>query len=872
MRYFLVLLLLFIARIGAAQASGNYTNALLTTVLNDLEKKHNLKIAYDPKLVASVTVTASFTDVPMEEALKTVLKNTELSFQKVKRKYYTILPSKVEWDIAGTVEDASGNPIPYAKLRILSTHKGAYCDENGHYAIKHNSDIAPIVEISAFGYKKQRISADQLQTASNIQMAVDLIDYPEIVVEYLTEGVFTGKTASALTVAPDQLGAVPGTTESDIFQLVQTVPGINSASATVNEIQIRGGTSDQNQLLWDGIPIYQPGHFNGMISSINPSIINRADLHRGVYDPFFGGRASGLIDLHSIDKIPTRTQGSVGINFLQGDLYVATPVSKKLGIMVSGRRSFLNLWPSPTYNSYADRVYQTTEIGVTESGNVEGESGEAIAQFQTVNRFSYQDLNAKVLYQPNENNQLTVSGIYAANWLNYSTEFADEEARETLLNDVVSASVGLGVNYQRRWNKSWTSSAAFSFSEYDYLFDLVYAEVIDNVVDFQASQDKFNFITHTDAKVRTTYQIDSSKTLDFGYQLTRHQVDYSIAFNEEIESIGSVGANQASIQSVHTNYTFSKNKWLIKTGIRGSYFTGDDYFYFEPRIHAQYDLNTSWQLKSALGMQHQFVSQIDQLDDVLLGLSNRVWVMADTAEIPVVRGVIADAGFVFRKKGWLLEAEGYVKELRNIVSFSDNPTFSSGLLRGDALSVGIDVLLKKRWKNFRSWISYSYSQVDYTFLDFAEESFVAPFNQPHMLRWGNTFEWRNFQFSAALKIASGMPYTPIDRVVLNPDPPQDAEGEELYLITYQTPYSARFALFHQLDLTVFYNLLKNPDKRWNLKMGVSCFNVYNRQNTLSRRFEIDEVEIDGQLKIETNAIDKYFLGITPNAVLRLELK
>ncbi len=867
MRILLVLLLM--TKIGSAQVSGNYTNASLESALSTLEKEQGIKIAYDPKLVESVTITVSFTNVSVDDALGAILKNTELTFSKVNGNYYSIQPSNVEWNISGTVHDADGNPIPYAKLRILNSRKGAYCDHEGRYTLKHKSDTPPTVKISALGYKKQHVSAANLKQSSNVNLAIDLIDYPEVIVEYLTDGMYTGEVASALSIDPDKLGSVPGTTEPDIFQLVQTIPGINSASATVNEIQIRGGTADQNQLLWDGIPVYQPGHFNGMISSINPNIINRADLYRGVYDPYFGGRASGLIDLHSIEKVPKKTMGSAGINFLQSDLYLATPFNEKVGVMVSGRRSFLNLWPSPTYNSYANRVYQESAIELSEEGSVEGESGETSTQFQTVNSFVYQDLNAKVIYQPNDKNYLSISGIFTNNELNYFTSFVDGTDRDSLQNTVSSTSRGLGLKYKRNWTDKWSSLVEMSATNYDYNFDLSYFELFDDTVSFDEQQAKSNYISHLDVKLNSTYQMDSAITFDFGYQMTRHQVDYGISFNGEVDSVSSIGSNSAAIHSVQANYIWSKSKWLLKAGARASYFTADNQFYPEPRVHLQYNLNKSWTIKSAFGMQHQFVSQVDQLDEVELGLANRVWVMADTSEIPVVRGLIGDFGFVFRKKGWLLETEGYVKELTNIVSFSDNPTFSSGLLRGDAISYGVDVLLKKRWKNFRSWISYSYSKVDYLFLDFSESSFVAPFNQPHMFRWGNSFNWRNFEFSAALKIATGMPYTPFNQLVLVGDP---ADGADAYEIEYQFPYSARFAPFHQLDVTVFYNVLNNPDKNWNLKVGASCYNIYNKQNILSRRYELEEIETAGDPIVQTYAVDKYFLGITPNAVIRLELK
>lgn len=873
MRLLIVLLLVFTTKAGFAQVSGDYKDELLTTVLKDLQQNHNVKVAYDPKAIATVRITASFRNVSVDEALKLILQHTELSLKKVKHNYYTIQPSNVQWNFSGKIKDKEGNPIPYAKVRILNTRKGAYCDDDGNFTLNYTSDTPPVVEVSAFGYKKQQIIASRMQSLDLVELTADVQEYPEIVVEYLTDGVFTGKDVSSLSVQPEKLETVPGTTEPDIFQLVQTVPGINSASATVNEIQIRGGTADQNHLLWDGIPIYQPGHFNGMISSINPNIVDRADLHRGVYNPYFGGRASGLINLHSIQSIPEKITGSAGVNFLQSDLYLAAPVTEKIGVMVSGRRSFINLWRSPTYLQYANRVYQETEIEVTDQNIDPSATDTPEEQFQTSNDFAYTDMNAKVLFQPNEKNKLSVSGIYAVNQLSYSSEFQEENLREQLDNEVRSSSLGFSLNYERIWKERWKTELMGGTSLFEYDFLLTRSEQEQDTILWNDQLTKYNSLSHTQINLSNSYQRNEHNEINFGYQLMMHRVGYEISSTEEANIVSSIGSGDAFINVLHGNYRWNKGKWLANFGARVSLFSSNGGWYPEPRLNLQYQLTEKLTVKSAFGAQNQFVSQVDQLDEIQLGLSNRVWVMADTAEIPVVRSVIGDLGFVYRNRGWLVEVEGYVKQLSDIVSFSDNPAFSSGLLRGDALALGVDVLMKKRWKNFRSWVAYSFSRVDYLFGDFSDEAFVAPFNQPHTFRWGNTLEWRNFEFSAAFKIASGIPYTALDQVVQNPNPDPDAEGYDLFQIEYQKPYSSRFPVFHQLDVTVFYSILNNPDKPWNLKVGASCYNVYNRQNLLSRRYEL-EFNPDDPVnpEIETFAIDRYFLGITPNAVIRLELQ
>ena len=295
-------------------------------------------------------------------------------------------------------------------------------------------------------------------------------------------------------------------------------------------------------------------------------------------------------------------------------------------------------------------------------------------------------------------------------------------------------------------------------------------------------------------------------------------------------------------------------------------------FYLEPRLYGQYKLNDWLRLKMAFGVQNQFISQVDQIEQSQLGLSNRIWVMAaKDDEIPVVKSRQFNAGFVASIKDWRIEVDGYYKDIENIVNFSNDIALSTGFLRGNATAMGVDFLIKRRWKNVRSWISYSLSEVLYDFTDLSDSKFQAPFNQRHTVKWVNSLSWRQFEFSAAFKIASGKPYSSIADLIFTGSILDDADMDEQFEIIYEGINNEQLPLFHQLDLTVFWNFPKNPDKKWIGKLGLSCYNVYNRDNVLSRTYELEELEDEfGNLTVEPFAIDKYYLGFTPNVLLRFE--
>lgn len=850
----------------------NFVQQPLAEVLLLLEQKYDLKISYDPELIEGIKITREIVNLTPKQAFDEILLYTELSFDEIRTNYFSIFPSNTIWKIEGKIKGPEGEAVPYAKIRIKGTYKGVFADMDGLFRLEYRSDQAPYLEISSLGFKTYTVSMADLEETSTIELKVDAVEFETVTVEYLTEGIRVSEDISTIQIRPGKLGSVPGTTEPDIFQLVQSIPGINSASSTVSQIQIRGGTADQNHLIWEGIPIYHPGHFNGMISSINPNIIDKTELHRGVYDPYFGGKASGLILLSSIDHIPKKTEVGVGVNMMQADAYIKAPLSSKFALLVSGRRSYVDFWRSPTYLRYSDRVYQETEIQNTGSYTEEPQfSGDPFEQTDITNDFFYYDLNGKLLFEPAKGHLITFSSLYTGNKLDYNSVFQTDE--EIITNYIASTNFGNSLRYSGKWNDKFKTSLVLSHASYLYDFT--------NRLQFGPEEEdedpeveelaKDNSLDHYGVKIRGDYKLNESHSLSSGYQLFYQEVAYNLSAKFDDDSISETGGSAAFTNAFHLNHTFKTRKFLSNIGARLSHFSTTQDLYIEPRVYLQYRFNDWLTSNVGFGIQNQFVSQVDDLEEAGLGLTNRVWVMTDNEDVSAVRSQTFNAGLVLNSGGWQVSADAYVKNLTGIVNFSDNAAISSGFLRGDARAVGIDFLIRKRWKNYRTWMSYSLSNVDYFFPEFAELEFPAPFNQPHVFKWVNTLSWRQFEFSTSFKIASGKPYTSI--IGVEEIEPEDPEDDEIsYELLYGVPNNQRLPLFHQLDVTVFYNFPKDPDKNWKGKVGVSCFNIYNQRNFLSRTYDLEVIEDEDteEISFETYAVDKFYLFITPNAVIRFQ--
>ena len=108
----------------------------------------------------------------------------------------------------------------------------------------------------------------------------DTQELDEVVIkEYITSGVNENLDGS-ISISPKELGILPGLTEPDVLQSIQLIPGVQSPTETASGLYIRGGTPDQNLILWDGIKMYQSGHFFGTFSVFNPYITEDIKLFK----------------------------------------------------------------------------------------------------------------------------------------------------------------------------------------------------------------------------------------------------------------------------------------------------------------------------------------------------------------------------------------------------------------------------------------------------------------------------------------------------------------------------------------------------------------------------------------------------------------
>ena len=111
---------------------------------------------------------------------------------------------------------------------------------------------------------------ESLMTMKEVEI-IGRTDKPLFLNEQISEFRFSSKT----------LAKLPGITgDKDIIKSLQVVPGIESFGDGSSLFFVRGGSSDQNLILVDEVPLYNASHLFGFLSVISPDAISDMEVYK----------------------------------------------------------------------------------------------------------------------------------------------------------------------------------------------------------------------------------------------------------------------------------------------------------------------------------------------------------------------------------------------------------------------------------------------------------------------------------------------------------------------------------------------------------------------------------------------------------------
>ena len=660
----------------------------------------------------------------------------------------------------------------------------------------------------------------------------------EVVIKsYISNGINKNKDGS-FKIKPKQLEILPGLIEADVLESLQELPGVISPNETATGLNVRGGTPDQNQIIWDGITMYHSGHFFGMISPFNPNISeNVTFLNKGVTAKY-GESISSVIDISTTNSVAKKMNIGVGLNGLSVDAFLEAPIIKdKLSILVSHRESYHKIYETGIFEKIEDKVFQSTVIHNAKNSD---------------DIFYFRDNTIKVNYELNDKNKFSLSTIHIDNDLEHY--FENINNKNNLYEDILDTeNDGFNINWRKKWSENTLQKTEYSVSNFNLSYNFITLKNDEEISDFE----KLNTIkNNTFSTEINTISASGNSTL-FGFQSNFKDVSYSYIETTDVKYILDSNRDMLNTYSLYTNYINRNFSFFdFNLGARINYYSQLNQFRIEPRIVVFKNITDYLKLQLTADVRNQTVNQIDETLVSNLSLENKLWRLSNNTNAPIINSNQLSFGVIYQKNGWTLDFDAYSKQTSNISALSLGflTNNSTSFLVGNQKAYGVDFYLKKNFKHIKTWLSYSFSDINNKFSNLNNNEYFTANNQiKHFFSYSVAYKTEKVQVSLGWKWHSGKPYTLIK------------ENDSNNSFTFDGVNTETLPNYNRLDFSSVYNFSFSDKSRLKGKIGFSIRNLLDQKNTISKDYSGNNIPNEPLL-----SITKFSLSRTTNFLFRLE--
>lgn len=792
-------------------------------------------------------------------------------------KTYFGAPQAYNYTLSGLVRDKStGEALPFAGVQVRGTTIGVYTNADGYFTLPKVPSDTSVLIVTYVGYTRTEIYLSpslpkrnfiiEISSASTLK-TVTIVGAREDVVLVRKEDV------GVVKMTPKQIEKLPSIGEKDVMRSFQLMPGVSASQESSSGLYVRGGTPDQNLVLFDGFTVYHVDHLYGYFSAFNSNVVKDVQLYKGGFEPRFGGRLSSVTEITGKDGNQKKFNMGGDISLLSANAWVEIPVGNKFTSVIGFRRSY----QGPIYKTLFEKYSRgTTSTQVTQQG---GPGGGRFMQNAKVTNYFY-DLNGKFTYRPNTRDIISLSFFNSTDKLDNSIDnsnlpsFGGGSSMSFSSTDLTKyGNIGSSLKWSRKWTDAFYGNTLLSYSNFYSNRDRSTARTVTDSNGSESSTKNGLIETNDlgDYSIKSDYQWDVAawSQLQFGGFGTYYDIKYTYAQNDTNTILDKKNKAVLAGGYVQNKFRFFKNKVVLLPGIRASYFQTTGEMYYEPRASLTISITDKLTLKGATGKFYQFANRVTR-EDILSG-SKDFWLLSDGSAVPVSSAIHYIAGVSYENTDFLFSAEGYYKTIYDVTEYSlrYNPgpmgvSYDENFFTGYGYARGVEFLVQKKGGKLNGWVSYTLGEAKNHFDVYSDSYFAANQDVTHEFKIVGFYNWKRWDFCATWIFATGRPYTAPSgaySVAL-----LDGNTQDFFTVT--TKNGLRLPDYHRADISANYKLLagsKGDRKRKEIGyIGFSVFNLYNRSNVWYKTYSIE----DGSV-LETNV---NYSGITPNVTLSLKLR
>ena len=690
------------------------------------------------------------------------------------------------------------------RLRVTDT------DRLGFFAF---SDVAPgayVLAVTRIGYARYRGEVE-VSAGTPLELDITLVAQP-IALEGIEVEAERSRTrarfeesagATVQEISRAAMKALPILVETDPIRAVEVLPGVNTVSDFSAAFNVRGGSADQNLILLDDIPIFNPFHLGGLFSVFNADMVQRAELQAGGFPAEYGGRVSSVLTVET-DVGDGKTSVDAGISLLASRVAVDGSLPKRAADAVgfantrwrlSGRRSYFDVLAKP----WLKFPYHLTDLQAafeawTKGGNrlrFTGYTGRDVLDLSDVgdNPLPIQWAWGNDVVGGSWTNPMRAGGSMdvRASFSRFTSDFEFVETESRFTSDIQEATFQANLEQRPTGRTRWKSGIAAKRLAYDN-------------------------------------RIEAGGTV----------------FNE---SAGS-GWEAAAYSQIHWD---ANSRWLVEGGLRVDHWRpdpGESETTVSPRFAVKRfirDRNAAVRL--AGGRYSQF---LHSLRDEELPLGIDVWVLAGVRAPRVVSDQLQLGleSFFGGDDEWYASLEGYYRTFDGVVAVNaaDDPNDDlDDLVAGDGWSSGVDFFLRRDRGTTTGWITVSFLKTERTFPD--TRSGLDP---PPGLTYPPVFDrrldvdlvlrrslgWWGVEAGMRANFGTGIPYTrPLGQFDVYRRRVVDGVLDYNFgsAVALGPRNGSRYPARHRLDVSIRKTIVKEWGR---VTPYLSVINLYNRKNVL----------------------------------------
>lgn len=701
--------------------------------------------------------------------------------------------------ISGKIVDKeTGEVLVSANVYNLDNKKGSTTNGYGFFSIEIIPELENRIHVGYVGYSDTVVI---IKPDHHQNLEIRLIpgtNLEEVTVNMKQTILIPNKANEAIRLNVNQIKLIPKTFgETDVIKSIQMLPGASAASESKSGLIVRGGSTDQNLILLDDVPLYVTGHFADFISIFNEDAINNVNFYQNGYPAYYGGRLSSVVDIKMKEGNSQRLSGGLSIGLLSAKCNIGGPIKKnKTTFIISARKSYV-------------QYFKTI--------------------FDLNTDYSFYDLNLKINHKINPKNHIYFS-LYSgndnmANKLKGATETDYTESQLKWGNKMANI----------RLFSNWSSKLYSTFSTYYSKFNFNNTFDEKNVQKsssnhFSSSVDDFGFnlkfeyygIQHSRLIFGTQNNLRFFKPGNTSYQeMTADSISFFTEIFEKDQNFISSGF-------IDWNWNMLKNVEL-SAGLRTSLYSEQSYSkpYWEPRLSFKWQVSDKTSILCSYMKNTQFMHMIISNSN---SIQANFWVPATNSHVPEVSHQVAFNLNSALNELYNFSIGAYYKEMDNLIQIKPGKSFYAkktdweDLILGGGLgyAYGTELLAEKSKGKLKGFVATTISKSIRSFTEINNgKLFPYQFDRLISSTISGNYDFNDhLNLSLNWNFATGNPLElPLQGYKLN-------DGSMVFI--YNENDKIRGKTYHRLDLGINYT--KHYKENIQLTYSAGLINAYNRKN------------------------------------------